>query len=137
MVQSGRGHPKVHHVRHSVRGEPVRGEDHVRGVGGDLLGMEVVGDRDGEGLGEDPRRREVVAHGARMGQPHCLLRESRWAGLELRAVRQAVERGVHGGHHDLHVFHRGVGRAGMATGPKGCRSFRSFRFRGCRRRQGD
>ena len=136
MVQSGRGHPMDRHVRRSDRGELFRGEGHVRGVGGDLLGMEVVGDRVREDLGEDPRRREVVGHGARMGQPHCLLRESRWAGPELRALGLAVEREDHGDH-ELHVFHHGVGRAGKATEPKGCRSIRLFRCRGCHQRQGD
>ena len=136
MVQSGRGHPMGLHVRRSGHGELVRGEGHVRGVGGDLLGMEVVGDRVREDLGEDPRRREVVGHGARMGQPHCLRRESRWAGPELRALGLAVEREDHGDH-ELHVFHHGVGRAGKATEPKGCRSIRLFRCRGCHRRQGD
>jgi hypothetical protein len=46
-----------------------------------------------------------------------------------------VEKEVHGGH-DLRVFHHGVGRAGRATEPKGCRSIRLFRCRGCHRRQG-
>ena len=177
------------HVRHSDRGGFVRDVDHVRGVGGDLpgmevvrervlgvggvlLGMEVVGDRvrgvggdlpgmeavgdrvhgvggdlPGTGvvrdrvredLGEDPWRREVVDHGASKGRPHCLplRKESRWAGPELRAPGLAVERGAHGGH-ELRVFHHGAGRAGKATGPKGCRWTRLFRCRGCHRKQGD
>lgn len=135
MVRSGRGHPMGLHVRRSDRGDRVRGVDHVRGVGGGLLGM-VVEDRVREDLGEDPHGMEVVGHGVRMGQPHCHPRELRWAGLELRALGLVVEREDRGGH-DLHVFHHGVGRAGKATGPKGCRWIRLFRSRGCRRRQGD
>lgn len=135
VVQSGRGRPMGLHVRRSDRDELVRGEGHVRGVGGVLLGREVVGDHVREGLGEVLQRREQVGHEARMGQPHCLLRESRWAGPGLRALGLVVEREGHGGH-DLDVFHHGVGRAGKATEPKGCRSIHLFRRRGCHRRQG-
>lgn len=135
MVRIGRGHPMGLHVRRSDRGELVRGEDHVRGVGGGLLGMEVGG-HVREDLGGDPLRREVVGHGARMGQPHCLHMESRWAGLELRALGPVVGREGHGDH-ELRVFHHGAGRAGTATVPKGCRLIRLFRSRGCHRRQGD
>ena len=135
MVRTGRGHPRDLHVRRNDRGDRhVRGVDHVRGVGGGLLGMEE-GDHVREDLSEGPLRREVVGHGARMGQPHCLLRESRWAGPELRALELGVQREVHGVR-DLHVFHHGVGKAGRATEPKGCRSIRLFRCRGCHRRQG-
>jgi hypothetical protein len=135
VVQIGRGRPMDLHVRRSGHGELVRGVDHVRGEGGGLLGMEVVGDRVHE-AGEGPLRMEVVGHEARMGQPRVPLRESRWAGPELRALGPAVEREVHGGH-ELRVFHHGAGTAGKATDPKGCRSIRLFRSRGCRRRQGD
>ena len=135
MGQTGRGHPKDLHVRRSGRGELVRGVGRVHGVGGGLQGTEVVGDRVHE-EGEDPLRMEAVGHEARMGQPHVLLRELRWAGPELRALGLGVEREFHGGH-ELRVFHHGVGRAGTATDPKGYRSIRLFRRRGCRRRQGD
>lgn len=131
MVRSGRGHPMVRHDRRSDRGDRrVRGVDHVHGGGGGLLGMEV-GDRVREDLGEGPQRREVAGHGARMGQPRCLLKESKWAGPELRALGLAEEREVHGVR-DLHAFRHVVGRAGRATGPKGCRSIHSIRSRGCR-----
>lgn len=137
MVRSGCGLPMGLHVRRSDRGELVRGVDHVRGVGGDLLGMEVVEGRVHEDLGGDRQRREAMGHEARMGQPRCLhRRELRWAGLEPRVLGQAVGRGVHGGH-ELHVFRHGVGRAGKATDPKGCRSIRSIHSRGCHQRQGD
>jgi len=136
VVQRGHGQPMDLHGRRSDHGELVRGVDHGRGAGGGLLGMEVVEDHVREGLGEDLRRMEVVGHGAGMGQPHDLLRESRWAGLELRALGLAEEKEVHGAR-ELHVFRRGAGRAGMATVPKGSRSTtRLLRCRGCRQRQG-
>ena len=135
LVRRDHGQPRDLHGRRSDRGELVRGVDHVRGEGGGLQGKEVVGDRVHE-EGEGPLRMEVVDHEARTGQPHVPLRESRWAGLELRALELAVEKEVHGGH-ELRVFHHGAGRVGKATDPKGCRSIRLFRSRDYRRRQGD
>lgn len=111
LGQSGCGHPMVlPYHRRSGRGDLWRGVEvgHGRGAGGGVQGRVVVA--------------AAVVHVDLKVQLLAPLAESRWEDRHVRFPPvQVAGREDLGGSREGHVYRRDVGKAGKATGSKGCR----------------